>query len=135
MSVSLGRYGVSGVPEIKEVYSFKFSTNQWTKKADMIHSTGKYGTCGLITTESGEKEIVTTISKTVEIYNIATDTWREGKDLSYALDISFLRNGHLLFSGNNFPTRMRAHTTARYGDTFLVVAGHNDDGSNQDEQK
>ena len=68
--------------KLKNTYSFKFSTYQWTKKEDMLYGSIKIA-CGLITTGSGEKEIVSMgndiVTRGVEIYNIATDTWREGK--------------------------------------------------------
>ena len=62
-----------------KVWSFKFSTNQWTAKADMSHG-GNGIACQMITREDGEKEIVSVgdNSNIVEIYNIASDTWRNG---------------------------------------------------------
>ena len=61
------------------VWSFKFSTNNWTAKADMSN-TKIVTTCGMITREEGEKEIVTFPEREgrVEIYNIASNTWRNG---------------------------------------------------------
>jgi len=88
----------------KVAYSFKFSTNQWTKKADMIYG-GNEIVCGLVTADSGEKEIVSMGNRAgqVEIYNIASNVWREG---------------------NSFPEEApQQAASARYGDTFLVVGG------------
>ena len=75
------------------VWSFKFSTNNWTAKADMSN-TKIVTTCGMITREEGEKEIVTFPEREgrVEIYNIATDTWRMGMLVLEAIDVSYIRN-------------------------------------------
>lgn len=113
-----GRYknlpGNGWMLPVEEVYSFKFSTNQWTKKADIsVPAKGHSLACGLVTLESGEKEIVTQINDKVGIYNIATNTWREAP---------------------NFPTRLRMGATTRYGDTFLIVAGHDDNGTTREEK-
>merc|ERR1712117_333047 len=89
---------------VKDVYSYKFSTNQWTRKADMTYG-GYEIVCGLVTTDSGAKEIVSVGDRggRVEIYDIASNTWREG---------------------NKFPDPAPAQAaSARYGDTFLVVGG------------
>ena len=66
------------------VWSFKFSTNNWTAKANMQYATCNTCTpshatyCDMITREEGEKEIVTLQGGRVEIYNIASNTWRDG---------------------------------------------------------
>ena len=64
---------------LKALSSFKFSSNAWTTKAEMLHG-GRQLACGMVTHEDGDREIIATgeRSNRVQIYNIATDTWRIG---------------------------------------------------------
>lgn len=94
----------TGHRKLKNVWSFKFSTNTWTAKADMIEG-GNTIACQVVKREDGEREIVAVgeANNRVEIYNIAANTWR---------------------LGNNFPTRSMGAASAKYGDSLLIVGGY-----------
>lgn len=64
---------------LKGTSSYKFSTNEWTRKADMTDG-GQQIACNMVKHQDGDREIIVTGQKNdrVEIYNIATDTWRMG---------------------------------------------------------
>ncbi len=72
--------GTDGTSQEKKVYSYKLSTRTWTEKAPMAEARSMM-VCGMI---RGNRVLVAggfagTALSSVEIYNIATNTWTAGK--------------------------------------------------------
>ena len=99
----------------RTTYRYIKLDNRWEKKSDMNMSRSSPG-CGRVTNlTSGKEEVVVaggttgsrySASSSTKIYTVEDDTWRTGTPL---------------------PTKMKEFVTLPYGDSFLLLGGH--DGS------
>ena len=66
----------------KKVYTYDFNDKKWTAKAPMSFGRSSFG-CAMFKNKSNENEIkiaaVGGDTKTVEFYDLQSDTWTKGK--------------------------------------------------------
>jgi hypothetical protein len=111
LKINQTHFFFSGGHYTQETFLFNTVTHSWSQ-LENISSGRRFGTCGVITRLSGEKEVVFAngegkggYSHSTEIFSFNTMKWRPGPKMPMVSDMSF---------------------GVQYGDTFLAVGGYHD---------
>lgn len=106
------------------------TTGGWIRLEDTSYGRARHA-CGIIETEEGVPEAVVAggygALTSVEIFSFETMTWREGPEMPKPVD-SAARCGDTKFELIFFNCE---YLSLQYGDTFLVIGGH--DGASSGE--